>query len=520
MPDLDHLRIGGTTYDLKDSTAREKDAVQDNELNSLKSALNTLESETKYQSIELQSVIENSNYFVRYENGNLTAYTDTDATGFIRIDGFVAIRYRRMGSTYSSSDAGVAFYDKDKNYVYGIPSVWNQEQAGYIQKLQTVYLSSNIVYARFTAYHDTQARGKLVVYGVSGIAKQFNEVSDYGYFDVPFHTGEENKLVLYASGRTASASQSNCTEYIPISDYAEIAYKRIGVTYNDTTAGIAFYDSNKTYISGIQHALNQAEGGYLAELYHTTPPPNAAFARFTFFKDFINRGFFELYAKSKNAVRISQIDGSQWAGKNWYAYGTSITNISNEGKYPTYLAQMSGLVLTNKGISGGGIGNLGGYARGQVYAAICNTTDGKLDADLITLETGANDVTSGVPLGTIYDNGTSTLSGCLNDCIRYLQKNTNAQICVLNSPASTTEPNETNQYYKWADMVRQICDINRVHFLNNNSNMGYAKIADPTKGSLYVVDSIHQTNLGGFIMAQNLWYQLRNIPLFYTTIPT
>lgn len=39
MPDLDHLRIDGTTYDLKDSTAREKDAVQDNELNSLKSAL-------------------------------------------------------------------------------------------------------------------------------------------------------------------------------------------------------------------------------------------------------------------------------------------------------------------------------------------------------------------------------------------------------------------------------------------------------------------------------------------------
>jgi hypothetical protein len=39
MPDLDHLRIDGTTYDLKDSTAREKDAVQDNELSSLKSAL-------------------------------------------------------------------------------------------------------------------------------------------------------------------------------------------------------------------------------------------------------------------------------------------------------------------------------------------------------------------------------------------------------------------------------------------------------------------------------------------------
>ena len=69
-------------------------------------------------------------------------------------------------------------------------------------------------------------------------------------------------------------------------------------------------------------------------------------------------------------------------------------------------------------------------------------------------------------------------------------------------------------------MVRQICDINRVHFLNNNSNMGYAKVSDATKGPLYVVDTLHQTNLGGFIMAQNLWYQLRNVPLFYTAIPT
>ena len=212
--------------------------------------------------------------------------------------------------------------------------------------------------------------------------------------------------------------------------------------------------------------------------------------------------------------------GTQWNGKSWYAYGTSITNISSEGKYPTYLAQMSGLLLTNKGISGGGIGDLGAYSHGQVYSAICNITDGKLNADLITLETGANDCNSDVPLGTIYDTGTATLAGCLNDCIRYLQKNTNAQICIINSPATTTEPTATNKYYEWADMVRRICDINRVHFLNNNNNMGYAKLSDSTKGSLYVSDNIHQTNLGGYIMAQNLWYQLRNIPLFYTTMPS
>lgn len=227
------------------------------------------------------------------------------------------------------------------------------------------------------------------------------------------------------------------------------------------------------------------------------------------------------YARQKINTFENYLCGMQWKGKTWYAYGTSITSVhQNTGKYPTYLAQMSGMTLVEKGIGGGGIGNLGAYSQGQVYNAICNITDGKLNADLISLETGANDVNADVPLGTIYDEGQTTLAGCLNDCLRYLQANTNAQIVVTCSPANTTKPESANKYYEWAAMVEQICHLNRVHFLNADNNMGWAKLADSTKGQLYVVDNIHQTDLGGYIMAQNLWYQLRNIPLFYTEIPS
>lgn len=211
------------------------------------------------------------------------------------------------------------------------------------------------------------------------------------------------------------------------------------------------------------------------------------------------------------------LNHNQWEGKKWYAYGTSITNINNEGKYPLYLRNFSGMELTNKGISGGGIGDLGGYSHGQVYSAICNITDGKLEADLITLETGANDASTNVPLGTIYDTGTSTLSGCLNDCLRYLQTNTTAQICVFYSPSTTTMPNAINQYFEWAEMVRKICFINGVHYLNSACNLGYGKITSNT-GNLYVVDNIHQTNLGGYIYAQNIWNQLKQIPTFKTSL--
>lgn len=213
-------------------------------------------------------------------------------------------------------------------------------------------------------------------------------------------------------------------------------------------------------------------------------------------------------------------EGDQWKGKSWYAYGTSITNVGKEGVYPIYLAKMSGMVLTNKGLSGGGIGDLGAYSKGQVYDAICNTTDGKQQADLITIETGANDIDENVELGTVYDTGRETLAGCLNDCIRYLQANTNAQIVVFPSPVTVTqEPSEKNaKVYEWTKMVEEICHINRVHFINADCGMGWAKLVSSEQG-LYIVDQGHHSNLGGYIYAENIWYQLKQIPLFYSELP-
>ena len=213
---------------------------------------------------------------------------------------------------------------------------------------------------------------------------------------------------------------------------------------------------------------------------------------------------------------LTDTNVNHWYGKTWYAYGTSITNIANEGKYPIYLAQLSGMTLVNKGISGGGIGNLGAYSQGQVYNAICNITDGKLNADLITLECGANDVDANVPLGTIYDTGQSTLCGCFNDCIRYLQANTNAQIVVIPSIPSKTLPNELNQYYKFQMMMKQMCFINRIEFIEGNDSLGYGRIFGNTT---YTSDNIHQTNLGGYNLAKSIWEKLKNVPLFYTAIP-
>ena len=215
---------------------------------------------------------------------------------------------------------------------------------------------------------------------------------------------------------------------------------------------------------------------------------------------------------------ISEQNKNHWKNKVWYAYGTSITSISM-GKYVPYLAQLGEFGTTvNKGIAGGGIGDLGGYSHGQVYDAICNITDGKTDADLITLETCANDTGADVPLGTIYDTGQQTLAGCLNDCLRYLQAHTNAQIAVMPSPALTSLPEMTNKYYEWRKMIKEICELNNVYYISPSDNLGYGKLTGE-HGSDYVIDNIHQTELGGYNLAKCMWSQIKNIPLFYASLP-
>lgn len=84
MPDLDHLRIDGTTYDLKDSTAREKDAVQDNELNSVKSALNELPkiAETEEDNADLYISDSDGNVLSQFSNGHIqTKYFNSENVG-------------------------------------------------------------------------------------------------------------------------------------------------------------------------------------------------------------------------------------------------------------------------------------------------------------------------------------------------------------------------------------------------------------------------------------------------------
>lgn len=105
---------------------------------------------------------------------------------------------------------------------------------------------------------------------------------------VPFAIDDDGSIKA-ADGTIATSSTFSYTDYIDISAYAFITYKRVGVT-GSVTAGMAFYDKNKTYLAGALGAKNQAEAGYLTD--GLLVPENAKYARFTVFTDTGSRGDF------------------------------------------------------------------------------------------------------------------------------------------------------------------------------------------------------------------------------------
>lgn len=220
---------------------------------------------------------------------------------------------------------------------------------------------------------------------------------------------------------------------------------------------------------------------------------------------------------------------TQWQGKKWYAYGTSITDtgtVAATGKYVPYLAKLSGMTVVNKGLGSQGFAPVewGSYAGDGVYQALMSN-DGKESADLITIEIGAND--GGIMLdenaqyvGNYYDTtedvgaDADTYCGRLSRALKHLQQTTNAQILVIGSPFSATA--DWKNKYELDKKIEECCRYNGVQYLYPNSNMGAEKL-NATNNKYIIRDhtTIHHSELGGHIYATHIWEKLKTMPLFY-----
>ena len=204
---------------------------------------------------------------------------------------------------------------------------------------------------------------------------------------------------------------------------------------------------------------------------------------------------------------------NHWKGKLWYAYGTSMTSIQ-QGEYVPIVEHLSGLEVVNKGIPGGSL-TPDGYGKGNVKDAIMNLNDGKDKADLITIDVLPNE---GAIVGDIYDTDNESFCGCFNQCLRYLQENTKAQIVVIImigandcSPEHKNEKRKITQF-EFAQKIELVAKLNSVPVINVfcEAGFGYARV----KNKEYQLDNIHLNKLGGKNMGNFVWSKLKDIPLW------
>ena len=208
---------------------------------------------------------------------------------------------------------------------------------------------------------------------------------------------------------------------------------------------------------------------------------------------------------------------NHWNGKLWYAYGTSMTSVE-QGEYVPIVEKLSGLRVVNLGISGGCL-TPDGYGKGDTKRAVMNLLDGKDKADLITLEVLPNE---GAIVGDIYDLDDASFCGCLNQCLRFLQENTKAQIVLIimiganNTPPEAPNASRKITQFEFAQKIELVAKLNSVPVINvfSESGFGYARV----KNNEYQQDNIHLNKLGGLNMGNFVWSKLKDIPLWETEI--
>lgn len=113
---------------------------------------------------------------------------------------------------------------------------------------------------------------------------------------VSFTQGGSGNIIYNTGATFALGSNYYYTDYITVSSYKRMQYKRVGTSSTGVvTAGMAFYDTNKTYISGDPILINQSAFGYAYGLATVVVPEDAVYARFSYLRDTATYGNFEVY---------------------------------------------------------------------------------------------------------------------------------------------------------------------------------------------------------------------------------
>lgn len=345
--------------------------------------------------------------------------------------------------------------------------------------------------------------------------------------------------------QTASSGSWKYSDKIPIVPDTPIVISKMYC--NTAVASVAAYDASDNFIAD----CSLSQSSRISESNPVSIPTtekNVAYIRITVgggYSDYnVTVTQYSGTKSLKEAVADIQEElaginiGTQWNGKSWVALGTSITDTKNTlapdgtstGKFIPYLVALSGLVVTDKGVAGAVIG-------GHILYYAGHTAE-TATADIITIEGGVNDWAGDRPLGQVGDtvpylvewtspvwnNGGAvdgTFAGACYQAIKVAMESSPNAVVVVLTDNTGRHIAETGQHCErehlnglglkqkdYTDMLIAVAHYMGVPVIN----AGQKSMINQNNPE-YLIDQIHQTELGGEQYANIIWSELKVLPL-------
>lgn len=146
-----------------------------------------------------------------------------------------------------------------------------------------------------------------------------------------------------------------------------------------------------------------------------------------------------------------------WVNKKWVCLGDSLTEFNQRASknYHDYVHEETGIEVVNMGLSGSGYAKRSGD-NNAYYQRVMNIPT---DADVITIFSSFNDLSSGLPLGNVTDTVETTLCGAINKTLDNLFSiYPLARVGVTTpTPWHSTKPTENESADNYVKAIIDIC---------------------------------------------------------------
>jgi len=254
-------------------------------------------------------------YYINSDTGDRVSSANYSYFDFFDISGYSAIRISMM-TVASNVDIGFAWYDSSQTYISG-QACYNTGTAGYEE--HTYMVPSNAKYLRVTTRKSDKANFSFI--GRKNIATRLlsaeTRISVLEANDKTINVSWSGDGAINSStGAIISVSDRKYSEYIDISNYEYLYISNIIMT-SISQVGLAFYDSNKTYISGEPCTFGFENG---VDIRKYAVPSAAQYVRVTFWNT-DTYGTFKIYEARETENKYELPDVSVYATNDYSDYG-------------------------------------------------------------------------------------------------------------------------------------------------------------------------------------------------------